>query len=111
MLMTQTRTFNYWRAGARELSQTELAEMAGVTQSAISLLERGKRRPSPKLARKIASALGVRPQELFGADCTRRGALKRTYESQEAGTKAGPETNAPTTAREELLDHANTTTL
>ena len=45
-------------------SQAELAERAGLTREAISLLETGKRNPYPRTVRKLAGVLGVDPSEL-----------------------------------------------
>ena len=42
---------------ARELSQTELAELCGTTQSAIARVERGMRPPRIDTLRQIANAL------------------------------------------------------
>jgi transcriptional regulator with XRE-family HTH domain len=41
------------------LSQKELAERAGVTREAISMMETGKRKPYPRTMRKLSEALGV----------------------------------------------------
>ena len=46
------------------LTQAELAEMAGVRSATIADLERGKHRPRPSTIRKIAAALGIRPEAL-----------------------------------------------
>jgi transcriptional regulator with XRE-family HTH domain len=48
----------------RLLTQTELAGKAGLTQKTISLLETGKARPRVRTIRKLALALGVRPEAL-----------------------------------------------
>jgi transcriptional regulator with XRE-family HTH domain len=40
-------------------SQAELAERAGLTREAISMMETGKRSPYPRTMRKLADALGV----------------------------------------------------
>jgi len=47
------------------LSQTKLAEIAGVTPQAISMIESGERNIVTKTANKIAGALGVRLIDLF----------------------------------------------
>lgn len=44
---------------ARGLTQTELAEMVGVTQPAINRYESGDRDPEPEILAKLADALGV----------------------------------------------------
>lgn len=50
------------------LSQTALAERAGTSQSAISQMERGERKPSFGMLRKLAGALRVSPSHLLGGD-------------------------------------------
>ena len=47
------------------LSQTKLAEIAGVTPQAISMIESGERNIVTKTANKIAGALGVTLNKLF----------------------------------------------
>lgn len=51
---------------ARGLSRRELAERAGLSSSALSLLERGKRRPTYPTLRALAEALEVEPEDLLG---------------------------------------------
>lgn len=46
---------------------SELATMAGVSLSHISLMMRGKRQPSVEVARKLARGLGVTVDELLEA--------------------------------------------
>lgn len=48
------------------LRQTELAELAKVSQSYLSQIESGAKRPSAFYALRLAAALGVQPDE-FGA--------------------------------------------
>jgi transcriptional regulator with XRE-family HTH domain len=48
----------------RILSQRELARHAGLTQSTVWRLERRGGEPHPATVRKLASALGVGPEEL-----------------------------------------------
>src|ERR1700684_2679672 len=63
-----------WTAGtalrmarqARELSQQQLAGMAGVTRQAVSALESGHSDPSLRVALALAGALGATIEELFG---------------------------------------------
>nr|WP_304459690.1 helix-turn-helix transcriptional regulator [Alicyclobacillus sendaiensis] len=47
------------------ITQTQLAKQIGVARPQLSELERGTRRPSPKLRRSIAGALGFREEVLF----------------------------------------------
>lgn len=50
------------------LSQTELAEMAGVTRQTIGLIEAGEFNPSIKLCVAICKALGVTLNDIFWED-------------------------------------------
>lgn len=52
-----------WRL-RRFLSQRELAEASGITQSTIARLETDAQRPRPKTIRVLAKALGIEPGEL-----------------------------------------------
>lgn len=49
----------------RQISQEELAKRAGITQSAISLYEKGEITPKLIVADKIASALGITIEQLM----------------------------------------------
>ncbi len=49
----------------KELSQEELAKMAGVTRQTISAVETGQYCPSTKLALTLAMKLGKKIEELF----------------------------------------------
>ncbi len=51
----------------KELRQTDLARMVGIFQSELSEIERGIRKPSVYLAKKIAKALGVSLDDLFSS--------------------------------------------
>lgn len=51
---------------AAGLTQQELAEEVGLTQAAISQLEKGVRAPTPALVVKLADALGVKKTDLAG---------------------------------------------
>ena len=46
------------------LSQQELADLAGTTKANISRIERGDQQPRGSTVRKLADALGVRPEDL-----------------------------------------------
>ena len=50
----------------RALTQSELAEKAGLTVAALSRIERNNAEPRPTTRRKLAEALGVDPSELIG---------------------------------------------
>lgn len=55
-----------WRE-RRSLSQSELADMAGVAKLTVTRLERPAiARPHPKTIRLLAEALGVEPADLWG---------------------------------------------
>lgn len=54
-----------WRR-LKALTQTELAERAGVTQGTVSFLEKpGHRQAHPSTIRKLADALGIKPEQLY----------------------------------------------
>ena len=46
------------------LSQRELAEQAGVSETTIVKLEMGATKPQPRTLRKIAQALGISAEEM-----------------------------------------------
>jgi transcriptional regulator with XRE-family HTH domain len=60
---TTVPALRQWRVRAL-LSQLDLARMAGVSPSTISLIETGKATPNYGTVRKLAAALGVSPLEL-----------------------------------------------
>ncbi len=51
---------------ARQLSQQQLADAAGVTRQAVAGVEAGRFDPSLRVALRLATALGVPVEELFG---------------------------------------------
>ena len=55
-----------WRR-FKALTQTELAERAGVTQNTVSFLEKPgqHRQAQPSTIRKLADALGIKPEQLY----------------------------------------------
>lgn len=59
-----TTTMKLARA-RRDLTQAELADLAGVTRKSINAIETGNMVPSIILALKLAQALGVKVEELF----------------------------------------------
>jgi transcriptional regulator with XRE-family HTH domain len=54
------------RRKAKALSKARLAEMAGLHQTYIGLLERGERSPNLDTAKAIAKALGISLAKLIG---------------------------------------------
>jgi ribosome-binding protein aMBF1 (putative translation factor) len=52
---------------AAGLSQSRLAELADISMSYVSLIERGKHRPANEIVERLAAALGVQPAELSHA--------------------------------------------
>ena len=50
----------------RALTQQQLAEILGVRQNTICQWEKGKREPSIKMCKEVASVLGVSLDELVG---------------------------------------------
>lgn len=48
-----------------QVSQRNLARMAGVSDSYLSQLERGNYRPSPQVAKALAQAFGLEPKQLY----------------------------------------------
>jgi putative transcriptional regulator len=62
-----TTTMKVQRA-QRDLTQAELAELAGVTRKSINAIETGHMVPSTILALKLAHALGVKVEDLFALE-------------------------------------------
>jgi transcriptional regulator with XRE-family HTH domain len=48
-------------------TQTELAERLNVSIAVLGSIERGTRKPEPKIIRKISEVLGIDPEELSSA--------------------------------------------
>jgi putative transcriptional regulator len=64
-----TTTMKVQRA-RRDLTQAELAELAGVTRKSVNAIETGHMVPSIILALKLAQALGVKVEDLFALEAT-----------------------------------------
>jgi putative transcriptional regulator len=62
-----TNTLKVQRA-MRDLTQADLATMAGVTRRSVNAIETGRMVPSVLLALRIARALGVTVETIFGLD-------------------------------------------
>lgn len=56
------------RVSEKKISQFELSQKSGVHPSRISLLENGRVAPSENEMRRIAEALEILPEEIFGLD-------------------------------------------
>ena len=48
-----------------QVSQRNLARMAGLSDSYLSQLERGNYRPSPQVVKSLAQAFGLEPKQLY----------------------------------------------
>jgi transcriptional regulator with XRE-family HTH domain len=48
-----------------QVSQRNLARMAGLSDSYLSQLERGNYRPSPQVVKALAQAFGLEPKQLY----------------------------------------------
>ena len=48
-----------------QVSQRNLARMAGVSDSYLSQIERGNYRPSPEIVKALALAFGLKPNQLY----------------------------------------------
>jgi transcriptional regulator with XRE-family HTH domain len=48
-----------------QVSQRNLARMSGVSDSYLSQIERGNYRPSPQVAKALALAFGLKPNQLY----------------------------------------------
>jgi putative transcriptional regulator len=53
---------------AQGLTMKQVAEKANLSESVVCLIENGKRNPSLKTAKKLATALGVTVDELIGKE-------------------------------------------
>jgi transcriptional regulator with XRE-family HTH domain len=56
----------------RGLTQRQLGELAGVAHTTVQQVETFQRGAYPKTLRKLASALGVAPEELLQGESTQR---------------------------------------
>jgi transcriptional regulator with XRE-family HTH domain len=56
----------------RGLTQRQLGELAGVAHTSVQQLESLKRGAYPQTLRKLASALGIAPEELLHRESTQR---------------------------------------
>jgi transcriptional regulator with XRE-family HTH domain len=63
-----------WYRDQAVLTQRELAQRAGITVLSVSKLERGEQIARPSTIRKLARALGIKPQDLLEDDADDEGA-------------------------------------
>jgi putative transcriptional regulator len=63
-----TNTIRKLRFEHGEMTQQDLAERVGVTRQTINAIELGKYSPSLEVAFRIATAFGVRLEEVFSYD-------------------------------------------
>jgi transcriptional regulator with XRE-family HTH domain len=61
------------------LTQTALAEKAGITTQYIAMIEVCKKFPAPAMLERIARALEIETYQLFSADPALEAALERLY--------------------------------
>lgn len=77
--MTQTaitNTIRKLRFERNEMTQQDLAERVGVTRQTINAIELGKYSPSLEVAFRIATAFGVRLEDVFSYDGSGQSAPK-----------------------------------
>ncbi len=74
---------------ARGLTQTQLAELTGVTQAALSRYESGMREPEPDVARRLAAALGVTTDLLEHAGRAHQGMAMEAHMRRRATAPPG----------------------
>jgi putative transcriptional regulator len=67
MAETLRNTLKVQRA-MRDLTQADLADLAGVTRRSVNAIEAGRMVPSVLLALRLARALGVGVDTIFGID-------------------------------------------
>lgn len=65
---------------AKGLSQVELAELVGMSQTAISLIEKGQTTPNDELLNNIAIALGVEHWRLLPEDSLENNRVREAME-------------------------------
>ncbi len=72
----------------RDLTQADLAALAGVTRKSVNAIETGRMTPSVVLALKLARALGVSVETIFGLDGAQRQASPTLPASPDEGVSA-----------------------
>ncbi|MDQ3930537.1 MAG: helix-turn-helix domain-containing protein, partial [Chloroflexota bacterium] len=102
--MDATKHFGLWlreRRKALDLTQLELADRVGCSDSAIRLIEAGQRRPSRQIAALLAEHLGVPPQERDRFLSWARDAHGSNGHATEPSPQAKATGDIPTNLREE----------
>jgi transcriptional regulator with XRE-family HTH domain len=92
---------------AAGLTQEELAERAGLSRKAISMLERGERkRPYPHTVRSLVDALGLSEDERGSllASIPRRDSVYATVPATDSGLELLPAPSTPLVGRERELE-------
>lgn len=69
----------------RDLTQADLAALAGVTRKSVNAIETGRMTPSVVLALKLARALGVPVETIFGLDGAHQSAPSRSSINPDEG--------------------------
>lgn len=67
-----------WVRRARDLSATDVAKNASISNPFLSLIEQGERQPSLEVVHRIASALSVPAESLILLATPKRGSLRST---------------------------------
>lgn len=70
------------------MSQEELAEKVGTASNYISLIEQGRKFPSPRMLERIASALDIHSIELFSQEYTPDAHIMQVQQEILDGVKA-----------------------
>jgi putative transcriptional regulator len=74
----ELRTTLKVQRASRDLTQADLAAMAGVTRKSVNAIETGNMVPSVLLALKLARALGISVDALFSLDTDAASQLEST---------------------------------
>ncbi len=71
------------------ITQVELAKKVGVSNTNICFYEKGKKKPSPKIATRVADVLGTSVDYLFGCVDEEGGASERSRQQKIIALKSG----------------------
>lgn len=72
-MLMRTANLREWRC-ERKLTRSQLAQLVGVTASAIGMYETGRRVPNVSMARRLADALGVLVDQIEWPERVKKGA-------------------------------------